>query len=253
MFTVGFKLSEMETNDKSPKGNNVFRKVNIVLFWVILALAITDTFFGVFIKPKPHVMVVSQAALYGAMLIVLYLLLLLDKFKIDVPWKLSAFIVIFSLLGFIIGGVFDFYGKYKWWDTVLHAVSGVMMSIVAFWLIHVTMAENARLVYQNKWFLFFFLLMFSVGMGVFWEIIEFFYDSIVGTNAQQFMTSTTGSYISSEDIPRCGHDALCDTMWDLTLNFIGALAVAVYALVRHDKIIAIYRRNLHPTVAKNKM
>lgn len=45
-----------------------------------------------------------------------------------------------------------------------------------------------------------------------------------------------------------------DTMWDhLTLNFVGALAVAVYALVRYDKIIAIYRRNLHPTVAKNRM
>lgn len=216
-------------------------------------MATIDTFFGVFIKPMPLVMVVSQTALYVSMLIVLCLLLLLDKFKIDVPWKLSAFIVIFGLLAFIFGGVLGCYGKYKWWDTVLHAVSGVMMSIVAFWMIHVTMAKNAKLVYQNKWLLFFFLLMFSVGMGVFWEILEYFYDGIAGTNAQQFMVSTSGSYILAGDIPLCGHDALNDTMWDLTLNFVGALAVAVYALVRHDKIIAIYRRNLHPTVAKNKM
>ena len=118
-----------------------------------------------------------------------------------------------------------------------HAISGVMMSIVAFWLINVCLNEHSKFVYFNKLFLFFFVLMFSVGMGALWEILEFVCDSVTGANSQQYMDSTTGLIVTSEDIPLCGHEALLDTMWDMILNFIGSLAVAVYTVIRHEKII----------------
>lgn len=104
------------------------------------------------------------------------------------------------------------------------------------WLIHVIMAGNDKYIYFNKYFLVLFLVMFSLGMGACWEIVEYTYDSLSGTNTQQFMASTTGSIFTAEDIPLCGHDALRDTMTDLILDLVGAFAVAVYGFVQHNRL-----------------
>ena len=84
--------------------------------------------------------------------------------------------------------------------------------------------------------------MFSLGLGACWEIIEYTYDSIMGTNTQQFMATTTGSIFTPEDLPLCGHEALRDSMEDLILDFAGALLVAVYGFIRHDKLIERYKQ-----------
>ena len=79
--------------------------------------------------------------------------------------------------------------------------------MIALWLIHIIMAENDKYIYFNKWFLCLFLVMFSLGLGACWEIIEYTYDSLMGTNTQQFMATTTGSIFTPEDEPLCGHAA----------------------------------------------
>ena len=79
--------------------------------------------------------------------------------------------------------------------------------------------------------------MFSLGAGAFWEICEYTYDDIFHTNSQQYMETTEGTLIGSEDVPLKGHDALTDTMKDLILDLGGSLIVATYEFVRHDKIV----------------
>jgi uncharacterized membrane protein YjdF len=114
--------------------------------------------------------------------------------------------------------------------------------MIALWLIHVIMAENDKYIYFNKWFLCLFLVMFSLGLGAFWEILEYSYDSLMGTNTQQFMATTTSSIYTPDDIPLCGHDALSDSMQDLILDLFGALLVAVYGFIRHNKLIERYKQ-----------
>ena len=72
--------------------------------------------------------------------------------------------------------------------------------------------------------------------------MEYSYDSLMGTNSQQFMATTTGSIFTPEDEPLCGHAALRDTMQDLILDLVGALIVAVYGFIRHDKLIERYKK-----------
>lgn len=233
----------MEFKVKSEKRKDLFHKIYIILFWVILALALIDTYFSIFVNPKPYVTLILQTIPYVMMLLILRLPFMLKKtFKFEMPWMLSAVIVLFGFTTFMLGDALDFYGKFYWWSIVHHAVSGVMMSIVAFWLIHVSMNEHSKYVYSNKILLFFFVLMFPVGMGAFWEILEYAIDSILGSNSQQFMASATGFIVSSEEIPLVGHEALYDTMLDMILNFIGSLAVAVYTVIRHNKIINTIQR-----------
>lgn len=234
----------MEFKVKSEKRRALFHKIYIVLFWIIFAIALAEICFSIFFHPKPYMSVIIQITPYVLMLIVLLLPFILKKgFKFEMPWMLSVVIVLFGFTTFIMGDVLDFYGKFYWWSIVHHSISGIMMSIVAFWLINVSLNEHSKYVYYNKLFLFFFVLMFSVGMGAVWEIIEYVFDSVAGTNSQQFMDTATGYIVSSEDIPMCGHEALRDTMWDMILNFIGSFAVAVYTVIRHDKIIKTIQWN----------
>ena len=56
------------------------------------------------------------------------------------------------------------------------------------------------------------------------------------------MGRETGSIITPEDEPLCGHAALRDSMQDLILDLVGALIVAVYGFIRHDKLIERYKQ-----------
>lgn len=233
----------METNtiEKRHKQLQRLHRANIVFFWTIAAMAIGNVTWLI-VGGKHWDEIVFRALQYVAMMLIMQLPQMLKRrFKIEVPWVLSIIIVLFCFSSLILGDGMDLYGKLPWWDKLLHAESGIMLSMIALWLIHVIMAENDKYIYFNKWFLSLFLVMFSLGLGACWEIMEYSYDSLMGTNTQQFMATTTGSIYTAEDIPLCGHDALRDSMQDLILDLVGALAVAVYGLIRHDKLIERYR------------
>ena len=194
--------------------------------------------------------IVFRAMQYVLMLIIFRLPYIMHlRLKIEVPWPLSTFIVLFCFSALVLGDGLDFYGTLTWWDKLLHAESGILLSMIALWLIHVIMAENDKYIYFNKYFLVLFLVMFSVGVGAFWEIMEFSYDHVMGTNTQQFMATTTGSIFTEEDLPLCGHDALVDTMSDLILDLVGAFVVGLYGFFRHDKLILRYRELLQGDIA----
>lgn len=213
--------------------------LNNVAFWVTLALFNVGML--IFRGNSTWAEIAFRGGQYLAMLLVLRLPSFLRmRFKVEVPALLSIVIVLFCFCALVLGDGLDFYGKFSWWDSVLHGFSGVLLSMIALWLIHVIMAGNDKAIYFNKYFLALFLVMFSLGMGACWEIIEYTYDSISGTNTQQFMASTTGSLITTEDIPLCGHAALRDTMTDLVLDLIGSLLVAIFGIFYHDKAIEKY-------------
>lgn len=220
---------------------NRLHKMNNVYFWLTLSLAVINLGILIFVKHSAWNEVAFRGGQYLAMLLVLKLPSVLRmRFKLEVPAMLSTVIVLFCFCALVLGDGLDFYGRFPWWDSVLHGFSGVLLSMIALWLIHIIMAGNDKAIYFNKYFLALFLVMFSLGMGACWEIIEYTYDSISGTNTQQFMASTTGSLFTAEDIPLCGHAALGDTMTDLILDLVGALLVAIVGFFRHDKVVERY-------------
>jgi uncharacterized membrane protein YjdF len=220
---------------------NRLHKMNNVYFWLTLSLAVINLGILIFVKHSAWDEVAFRGGQYLAMLLVLKLPSVLRmRFKLEVPAMLSTVIVLFCFCALVLGDGLDFYGRFPWWDSVLHGFSGVLLSMIALWLIHIIMAGNDKAIYFNKYFLALFLVMFSLGMGACWEIIEYTYDSISGTNTQQFMASTTGSLFTAEDIPLCGHAALRDTMTDLILDLVGSLLVAIFGIFYHDKAIEKY-------------
>ena len=217
-------------------------RVNNFVTWLVVAMGVVNVSWLIY-KGSHWDECVFRGLQYVAMVLIMQLPRMLKKrFQIEVPWLLSAVIVLFCFSALVLGDGLNLYGRIPWWDKLLHAESGVLLSMIALWLIHVIMAENDKYIYFNKWFLCLFLVMFSLGLGACWEIIEYTYDSIMGTNTQQFMATTTGSIFTPEDLPLCGHEALRDSMEDLILDFAGALLVAVYGFIRHDKLIERYKQ-----------
>ncbi len=226
-------------------------KLNTIFSWLIAAMAIANVAWLVY-EQKQWDEITFRTVQYVAMLLIMQLpRFVRKKLKIEVPWLLSVVIVLFCFSSLVLGDGLDLYGRIPWWDKLLHAESGLLLSMIALWLIHVIMAENDKYIYFNKWFLCLFLVMFSLGLGALWEIIEYSYDSIMGTNTQQFMATTTGSLFTPEDVPLCGHAALGDSMQDLIFDLVGALAVALYGFIRHDRLVTKYKEVLNETTSNN--
>ena len=234
-------MRKPKTKNYTMRSENL-HKLNRIATWLIAVMAVANVSWLI-VEQSLWDEIVFRGLQYVAMLLVMYLPQLLRKhFRIEVPWILSVFIVIFCFSSLILGDGLNLYGRVPWWDKLLHAESGFLLSMIALWLIHVIMAENDKYIYFNKWFLCLFLVMFSLGLGAFWEILEYSYDSLMGTNTQQFMATTTSSIYTPDDIPLCGHDALSDSMQDLILDLFGALLVAVYGFIRHNKLIERYKQ-----------
>lgn len=209
------------------------------LFIITVFLSVGNILSMIFFRHRVDVgNVIFRAVQYTFMLLVLAAPNLLKKwFKIEIPLGLYVIIAVFAFNALVLGDALNFYGRYPWWDSLLHFNSGIILSVVAFWVIHLIMAEKSKYIYLNKYFLSLFIIMFSLGAGAFWEICEYTYDDIFHTNSQQYMETTEGTLIGSEDVPLKGHDALTDTMKDLILDLGGSLIVATYEFVRHDKIV----------------
>lgn len=212
------------------------QRTTTVLFWLTLALGIFDIVYLAAFEHQTWEEISFRAMQYIGMILILAAPVLLKRFNVTVPITLSVIIGVFAFGALVLGDGLDLYGRFTWWDSLLHAFSGVLLSYIALWLIHLIMARNSKYVYLNKYFLALFLVCFSVALGAMWEIIEYTYDSIMGTNTQQFMATTTGSIYSDTDIPLSGHAALQDTMTDLILDLAGSLVVAIYSMIRHDDL-----------------
>ena len=198
--------------------------------WTIFILAYRHHIGDVYIKYVTTM--IFRILQFSAMLLVLAAPKFLKKwFKINVPLALYIVIALFAFNALVLGDGLDFYGKYPWWDSFLHFHSGIILSFVALWFIHIMMAEKSKFIYMNKYFTCLFLVVFSLGIGAFWEILA----------------STKGTLVSKNDIPLKGHEALKDTMKDLMLDLGGSLIVATYGFVRHDEIVKkISRDHLSP-------
>ena len=159
--------------------------------------------------------------------------LLRKRLNVEFPWVLLALIVIYCFSCFILGDALNFYGIFTWWDDWLHIESGVLLVMIGMWLLRLALVENDKPIHFNRWILAIYLVLFSLGFAAFWEIVEFTLDGLFDINMQQFMASTTGTITIATDVPRCGREALYDTMIDVSYTLIGAVPTAIYYFSRY--------------------
>ena len=144
------------------------------------------------------------------------------KFKIEIPNNMYYFYIIFLYAAIFLGEIQDFYYKIKYWDLILHTLSGVMIGFLGFSMVDILNKENEN-VQLNAFFVAFFAFCFAMTLGGIWEMYEFASDSILGTNMQKFALRN-GILLS-------GQDALADTMEDIIVDGIGALVASTIGYI----------------------
>jgi hypothetical protein len=140
----------------------------------------------------------------------------LFRIKIDTLSILIYFVILFMAM--YLGSGLKFYDKYKWWDRIIHFLSGA--GFVGFGIAIAGLNPGV-----SKWGLIFFGTTFSITLHVIWEVLEYISDCLTHGDAQRWQkVNPTINHVSEKAIQPAG---LVDTMND----FICCIAGTVIAII----------------------
>jgi len=139
--------------------------------------------------------------------------LLRDRIPVRVPYEFQLVMLVFGFAALFLGEAQQYYVRFWWWDIVLHTASGFLLGIFGFLLVYL-LNENRHVdLSMRPRFVALFAFLFAVSMGVVWEIFEFTMDRLFGLNMQKPMLGDPSG--------------LTDTMWDLIVDTLGAITIAL--------------------------
>ena len=125
--------------------------------------------------------------------------LLQNRYRFYMPLGFTASIAFFIYAAIFLGEVHNFYEKFWWWDSILHAGSAIGFGLIG--VVILLLLYKGEKIKAHPKVLTLFVFSFALAIGAMWEIFEFSMDEIFGFNMQK--------------------NGLHDTMWDLIVTAIG--------------------------------
>ena len=191
---------EKNTTDLATR---VYRRILIVLQVIMAVELILVIYEGQWINAFLIIMIMATTLLPTV---------LGRRFRVYIPAEFQLLAVIFVFAALFLGEIQSYYVRIWWWDIALHTSSGLLMGILGFLLVYVLNESENIDIHMLPRFVALFAFLFAVAVGALWEIFEFAMDQIVGTNMQKPMLGDPSG--------------LTDTMWDMIVNTLGALAIS---------------------------
>jgi len=143
----------------------------------------------------------------GILLLSLLPHILNRRMQIYIPPQFEMLAILFVFASVFLGEIRNYYFRYWWWDTLLHASSGFLLGIFGFLLVYALNEEEHIEIHMKPRFVALFSFVFAVATGTIWEIFEFAMDGLLGLNMQK--------------------SGLTDTMWDLIVDTSGAALISL--------------------------
>jgi len=145
-------------------------------------------------------------AIWGlfACILTLMPLMLKRRFHVTLPWELN-FLIVLSLYLSISGNVRGWYHLfYPFYDKIAHLVSSITIAVLGF--VAAVIMDQYTEIKMNRPLIVFFVIIFTMSLGAFWEITEFLSDNLFGTQLQV---------------------GLGDTMYDMIFDLVGGIIIGV--------------------------
>lgn len=172
------------------------------------------------------------------------------KLRIEFPTTLEIITLLFIFAAEILGEIGEYYIKFSNWDTILHTLNGFLMAAIGFSLVDILNREEKLKFQLSPLFMSIVAFCFSMTVGVVWEFFEygmdtFFFmdmqkDTIIhnistvtldptGGNNPILIKNITEMTINGQPLALDGYldIGLHDTMFDLWVNFIGAVIFSI--------------------------
>ena len=201
-----------------------------------------------------------ESAFIRLLVLILFILpfFIQQNFGIQLPTTLEIIILLFIFAAEILGELEGYFITYSNWDTMLHTTTGFLCAATGFALIDI-LNRNSRIKFQlSPIYVALAAFCFSMTVGVLWEFFEFGMDRLFQLDMQKdtvvqsitsVMLDPTNSNtpitidgihsvaVNGNDLGFDGYldIGLYDTMEDLFVNFIGAVAFSVigYFYIKH--------------------
>ena len=149
-------------------------------------------------------------------------------------------------VGPMLGFCYNLYHHIAWWDKMLHVFGGVAFALLGLFVFE-KFTDPGR---KNVWMTAVFALCLSMAVAAGWEFFEYGADVLLGRDMQDDTVVThvtsyllkgdpgeagtieniTAVTVNGTPLPVKGYIdiGLNDTMWDMMLETVGAVAVAVW-------------------------
>jgi uncharacterized membrane protein YjdF len=198
-------LKDVHVPEPVPGERSIHRKITLALQLIMLiGLA-----FSIYEQQWLNAAVVVGIVLLSALPV-----MILRRWEIFIPPEFELLAIAFTFASLFLGESRNYYREFWWWDLALHTTSGVLLGILGFLLVYVLNGIPRLDLHMRAGFVAFFAFCFALAVGALWEIFEFAMDKLAGTNMQNaFLGDPSG---------------LTDTMWDLIVDALGAIAIAVF-------------------------
>lgn len=243
-FKTGFELYKEEV-----KGHKWTFAVYVILRSLVVAIGVVSFFRGYY-----------ENMFYCILSLVLFLLpaFVTKNFGIELPQTLEIIVLTFVFAAEILGELAGFYQKVTLWDSMLHTTTGFLAAAIGFALLDI-FNKNEHFKFQiSPVYMAIVAFCFSMTVAAVWEIFEFSMDMCFGFDMQKDMVvdsigsvsldltksneviripdisevviiSADGSKYVLSDYGITGYldIGIIDTMKDIIVNLIGALAFSV--------------------------
>ena len=224
-------------------------KVYIILRALVIAVMIRQCFLGNF----------ENVFMCGLTLILMLIPSFVQvTFRVELPTALEIIILMFIFSAEILGEVNEFYIKIPGWDTLLHTLNGFLAAAIGFSLVNLLNNDDRLTFNLSPFFVAIVSFCFSMTIGILWEFFEFSMDwffatdmqkdtvihtinSVMlnpnGVNVPEHIKNITEVTVNGVELGLGGYldIGLIDTMKDLQVNCIGAIAFSVigFFYVKH--------------------
>lgn len=165
------------------------KRINLSISLSTSIIYIITMIFGILkylnpVESSSQALLIIAQSLFGACIPLIFFGI--EKiFSMKIHFGVKIAIIAYSFLAIVLGEGFNFYYLVTWWDAMLHVLSGVWISMVGFFIV-----LNLTKSYRGAHRVFICLsvtAMISFSVAFIWEIYEFSFDSIFGTNMQKFI------------------------------------------------------------------
>ncbi len=219
------KTKEKKNKEKNKKEDNKYSFIkvfNFVLINAFRAMLIFLLVSAILRKDKEAVLLISLSSLTSFYKELIYLF---TKIRLSIIMQIifTTFIILAVLFGTLMG----VYHKIRWWDTMLHGVSGVLLVFSALMGLAMMRKRNKSLVYSIS-LVISYSFFFAMTAGVIWELLEFSADTFLGMDAQRSKGVEYG---------------VLDTMQDVVANTVGAIitCVGLYVFLKKKTVQEIHQ------------
>ena len=107
------------------------------------------------------------------------------KLNIKLPNALEVIILLFIFSAEILGEIQNFYGIFKFWDTMLHTINGFLCAAIGFSMIDILNRSPRFHLKMSPLFVALVAFCFSMTIGILWEFFEYGSDVFFRTDMQK--------------------------------------------------------------------